>query len=228
MKLIQIIFIKKQGFFTKLMNFIDTSQNACHCNIYLNLSNRSILMSLLHHQRRSGRGWTSNNNNIIIIVSFLTLKYSTQARIISLNEKSKCHSAWLEMQNSCMIVFPNLVHGNSKNKLVSLIRFWKATLGPKRTISPHDKRRQLQHGCRKWGTHARVFSQTLMHGNSKNEIRQRSMRGMSMERSKVGMKGSSPASHSLTNQNRSSSSSSSSSSCSIMLKMDSLHRKGAL
>ena len=37
-------------------------------------------------------------------------------------------------------------------------------------------------------THARVFSQTLTHGNSKNEIRQRNIRrrlktGVSMERS---------------------------------------------
>ena len=29
----------------------------------------------------------------------------------------------------------------------------------------------IQYGYRKWGTHARVFSQTLAHGNSKNEIR---------------------------------------------------------
>ena len=31
----------------------------------------------------------------------------------------------------------------------------------------------IQYGYRKWRTHARVFSQTLAHGNSKNEIRQR-------------------------------------------------------
>ena len=30
----------------------------------------------------------------------------------------------------------------------------------------------IQYGYRKLGTHARVFSQTLAHGNSKNEIRQ--------------------------------------------------------
>ena len=29
----------------------------------------------------------------------------------------------------------------------------------------------IQYGFRKWGTHARVFAQTLSHGNSKNEIR---------------------------------------------------------
>ena len=30
----------------------------------------------------------------------------------------------------------------------------------------------IQYGYRKLGTHARVFSKTLAHGNSKNEIRQ--------------------------------------------------------
>ena len=29
----------------------------------------------------------------------------------------------------------------------------------------------IKYGYRKLGTHARVFSQTLAHGNSKNEIR---------------------------------------------------------
>ena len=33
--------------------------------------------------------------------------------------------------------------------------------------------RTIQHGYGTWGTHARVFSQTLVHGNSNNEIRQR-------------------------------------------------------
>ena len=35
------------------------------------------------------------------------------------------------------------------------------------------KARTIQYGNSKCGTHARVFSQTLLHGNSKNEIRQR-------------------------------------------------------
>ena len=30
----------------------------------------------------------------------------------------------------------------------------------------------IQYGYRTWGTHAQVFSQTLVHGNSKNKIRQ--------------------------------------------------------
>ena len=43
------------------------------------------------------------------------------------------------------------------------------------------------------GTHARVLSQTLAHGNSKNEVRQRNSeegkkRGASIERSKAGTK----------------------------------------
>ena len=29
----------------------------------------------------------------------------------------------------------------------------------------------IQYGYSKWGTHERVFSQTLAHGNSKNEVR---------------------------------------------------------
>ena len=36
-----------------------------------------------------------------------------------------------------------------------------------------EKASTIQYGYRKWGTRARVFSQTLAHGNSKNEIRQR-------------------------------------------------------
>ena len=40
-----------------------------------------------------------------------------------------------------------------------------------RTISPREKQSTIQHGYRKCGTRARVFSQTLAHGNSKIEIR---------------------------------------------------------
>ena len=53
-------------------------------------------------------------------------------------------------------------------------------------------------GYRKCGTHARVFSQTLAHGNSKNGIRQRHTKKvrreacMSMERSTAGTKERSP------------------------------------
>ena len=34
----------------------------------------------------------------------------------------------------------------------------------------------IQYGYRTWGTHARVFSQTLPHGISKNDLRQRNRR----------------------------------------------------
>ena len=44
------------------------------------------------------------------------------------------------------------------------------------------------HGYRIWGTHTHVFSQTLAHGNSKNEIRQRNARGKSEERREYGKK----------------------------------------
>ena len=47
----------------------------------------------------------------------------------------------------------------------------------------------IQCGYRKWGTHARVFSQTLAYGNSKNEIRQRDKkRCVSIARGKAGTK----------------------------------------
>ena len=36
----------------------------------------------------------------------------------------------------------------------------------------HQKESTIQYGYRKLGTHARVFSERLTHGNNKNEIRQ--------------------------------------------------------
>ena len=41
----------------------------------------------------------------------------------------------------------------------------------------------IQYGYRKWLTHARVFSQTLAHWNSKNEIRQRNRGSRQAEKS---------------------------------------------
>ena len=39
-------------------------------------------------------------------------------------------------------------------------------------VAPSEKKGStIQYGYRNWGTHARVFSKTLAHGNSKNEIR---------------------------------------------------------
>ena len=43
----------------------------------------------------------------------------------------------------------------------------------KNAMVRNKKKRTIQYGYRKYETHERVFSQTLMHGNSKNEIRQR-------------------------------------------------------
>ena len=43
------------------------------------------------------------------------------------------------------------------------------SLAPKSDKSKYH----LVYGYRKWGTRARVFSQTLAHGNSKNETRQK-------------------------------------------------------
>ena len=56
------------------------------------------------------------------------------------------------------------------------------------------KSRTIKYGCRKWGTHARVFSHTLAQGNRKNEIRRRKTEEgkkfemRDMERRKAGMK----------------------------------------
>ena len=55
----------------------------------------------------------------------------------------------------------------------------------------------IQYGYRTWGTHARVFTQTLAHGNSKNEIRQTTdedtqKRGVSMGKSTAGTNKRSP------------------------------------
>ena len=46
----------------------------------------------------------------------------------------------------------------------------------------------IQYGYRKRGAHAQVFSQTLKHGNSKNEIRQWGRRRHTEERRKYGKK----------------------------------------
>ena len=43
---------------------------------------------------------------------------------------------------------------------------------PQKSISARREQVPLKYGYRKWGTHARVFSQTPAHGNSKIEIRQ--------------------------------------------------------
>ena len=67
-------------------------------------------------------------------------------------------------------------------ELILLIRwFLTATLGTKPIIATpghvyvlwHESERSgstIKYGYRKVGTHARVFSQTLAHGNSKDEI----------------------------------------------------------
>ena len=46
----------------------------------------------------------------------------------------------------------------------------------------------IQYGYRKLVTHARVFSQTLMHGKSKNEIRQTKTERRTEERRQYGKK----------------------------------------
>ena len=62
-------------------------------------------------------------------------------------------------------------------------------------LAPKREKKEVPFGMAigKLGTHARVFSQTLGHGNSKTEIKQRTdeegkKKGESMERSKAGTK----------------------------------------
>ena len=59
-------------------------------------------------------------------------------------------------------------NGHFRNKAYNSVR-WAClySLAPKREMRKYT----MQYGYRKRGTHARVFSQTLTHGNSKNEIR---------------------------------------------------------
>ena len=75
-----------------------------------------------------------------------------------------------------------------------------------KTISRRKKSKTIQYGNTKLETHARLFSQTLAHGKSKNEIRQKKTeeerkRGASMERNRVGTKKGSPGGISLPNKN---------------------------
>ena len=78
-----------------------------------------------------------------------------------------------------------LLHGNSKNeRRFNLIRwFLTATPATKPIIvsagHAYNLKNQrekcgstIQYGYTKWRTHARVVSQTLTHGNRKNEVRQ--------------------------------------------------------
>ena len=60
--------------------------------------------------------------------------------------------------------------------IIILVSFWQATLWPFRSCSFAKKESTIQNGYRTWGTHARMFSQTLAHGSSKNEIRYRNRR----------------------------------------------------
>ena len=62
----------------------------------------------------------------------------------------------------------------------------------------------IQYGYRTWGTHARVFSQTLAHGNSKNDNEtdeDTQKRGVSMEKSTAGTNKRSPDGLSPPNRN---------------------------
>ena len=55
-------------------------------------------------------------------------------------------------------------------------------------LHQREKRSTIQYGNRKLGTHARVFSQTLTHGNRNNEIRQWDRLRLTKERLEYGKK----------------------------------------
>ena len=95
----------------------------------------------------------------------------------------------------------NGVNGHFRNNAYNSVR------GACLVLHQREKKiRTIQYGYRKWGTRARVFSQTLAHEYSKIEIRQRDRRqgkkrGASMERSKMATKERSPDGLSLPIQN---------------------------
>ena len=65
------------------------------------------------------------------------------------------------------------MEGESHGILLLLQILKGEVLAEARTISSRETASITQYGNRKCGTHARVVSQTVEHGNSKNEIRQR-------------------------------------------------------
>ena len=79
-------------------------------------------------------------------------------------------------------------HRNKHDRIIIIVSLSQATLRPFRSCRFATKEGNIQYGYIKRGTHARVFSQTLVHGISKNEIRERKdkefkKRGVSEERS---------------------------------------------
>ena len=76
-----------------------------------------------------------------------------------------------------------------------IILFSSIALSKRNKVDPRGEKKALitQSGNRKWGTHARVFSQILVHGNSKNQIDKETdeeckQRAVSMMRSMAGTK----------------------------------------
>ena len=65
----------------------------------------------------------------------------------------------------------NGLNGHFRNNAYNSVR-WACLV----SLAPKREKNTLQYGNGKWGTHARVFSLTLAHGNSKNEIRKKDKR----------------------------------------------------
>ena len=99
--------------------------------------------------------------------------------------KRNIHLNEIHASRSNNFIFLDMLIGYSTNKVYtmytvflyqfsssSMIRFSQSKLLPKQGLFHLEKKEDtIQYGYRKWGTHARVFSKTLVHGNSKNEQR---------------------------------------------------------
>ena len=57
--------------------------------------------------------------------------------------------------------------------IIIIVSFWQTTPRPFRSCLFAKNEGTIQYGYRKKGTHARVFLETLAHGNRKNELRER-------------------------------------------------------
>ena len=75
-----------------------------------------------------------------------------------------CHQ-WSTSDHYCP-QWPTSASWKTTNIINIIISFWQATLRPKRS-SRAKKEGTIQYGYGKWGTYARVFSQTLVNGTAR-------------------------------------------------------------
>ena len=108
-----------------------------------------------------------------------------EANLNATSDSANCQEMFVYTLSRLSIAF------NTSLTQLLLSRFFSSIAVPNQNkVGPRrqKKARITQYGHRKWGTHARVFSQTLVHGNSKNEIDKETdeegkKRAISMERS---------------------------------------------